>query len=111
MGTNYYARISACPVCTRCDPDDDLHIGKAVGGWTFQLHVSPEEGVYDLDEWLEIFDDPTVSIWREDGKRLTPPEMLLVITGVDPVNSKRHEVAGRCIGHGPTYDLIVGDFG
>ena len=111
MGTNYFARISACPVCSRCDPEDDLHIGKAVGGWAFALRVAPSEGIYDLEDWLEIFEDPTVSIWREDGKRLTPEEMLLVITNIDPVNSQRHKLSNWCIGHGPTYDLIVGDFG
>ena len=110
MGTNYYARIDACPVCTRCDPADDMHIGKSSGGWAFALHVDPSEGVCDLEDWLEIFYDPTVSLWREDGKRLTPDQMLVVITNRDPLNSLRLKLSDHCIGHGPTYDLVLGEF-
>ncbi len=69
MGTNYYHRKDdVCPTCGR--EDEDVHIGKSSGGWTFSFH-----GTDDIRSWEQ---------WRaalaygriedEYGRALTLPE-------------------------------------
>jgi hypothetical protein len=31
--------------------------GKSSGGWTFSLHVYPEDGIKDLADWIPLFAD------------------------------------------------------
>lgn len=136
MGTNFYLYKDVCSHCGR--GDDPKHIGKSSGGWTFALHVYPEEGIKDLSDWIPLFKDPDHTIKNEYGERLTADEMKAVITerswkastkvpeGYDswkhfhdsnyselgPNGLMRAKIDHqRVIGHGEgTWDLMVGEF-
>lgn len=125
MGTNFYIKR----------PDDglDLHIGKSSAGWCFALHVYPEAGLNNLDDWEELLYEPYITIEDEYGRRITPTDMLNCITNrswapaLDLYDQAFHDQNGsepgpnglvrskidgvHCIGHGEgTYDYVVGDF-
>lgn len=135
MGTNYYYYTPdgpVCPTCGRCDEAEVRHIGKSSGGWVFALHVYPDEGICDLDDWRRLFAVPGTWIEDEYGSDVAPDYMLEIITerqgpaasvmGDDglaanravrgPHNLARARVDGtHCIGHGEgTWDLHVGEF-
>lgn len=76
MGTNYYWNTNECPQCGRGDAPK--HIGKSSAGWVFALHVYPEEGIADLDDWEEVWKG-SGSIRDEYGTPLTVDEMRIVI--------------------------------
>lgn len=50
MGTNYYHRTNVCEHCGR--GDDDVHIGKSSGGWTFSFHGTAE--IRSWEDWLKV---------------------------------------------------------
>jgi hypothetical protein len=137
MGTNFYLHRNVCGHCGR--GDEPKHIGKSSGGWTFSLHVYPEEGIRDLDDWIPLFEDvKDNAIKNEYGEKLTASEMQAEIAQrnwktdvkipygyVDweefhrkscsepgPCGLTRAKIDGqRCIGHGRgTWDLMVGEF-
>lgn len=136
MGTNYYLAARApCECCGR--PFDTIHIGKSSAGWCFALHVVPENGINDLEDWRRLWSKDGAVISDEYGRTLTPAEMELVITkrtfprpklrpygyvnqaefheangSVDgPFGLVRHRVERNCVGHGTgTWDLITGEF-
>lgn len=82
MGTNYYFETGVCRECGK--PDERRHIGKSSGGWCFSLHIYPEDGINDLDDWKRVFDEEArherARIVDEYGRQLSVPEMLVVIT-------------------------------
>lgn len=79
MGTNYYMKKSgACPCCKR--EHETLHIGKSSAGWCFALHVMPERGINDLEDWQKLWNEPGVTIETEYGEQVTAEEMTQVIT-------------------------------
>lgn len=78
MGTNYYLHEEECPTCGHCK--EPKHIGKSSGGWCFSLHVIPEEGIKDLNDWVELWSTGEVVIRDEYGGIITPDELYLVIT-------------------------------
>lgn len=137
MGTNFYLHKNVCSHCERSDPPK--HIGKSSGGWTFALHVYPEEGIRDLSDWIPLFEDVKVNVIKNEyGQKLTADEMRVTIIerswkspdgvpiGYDSWESfydSNHSEPGpsglmrakidkrRVIGHGDgTWDLIVGEF-
>jgi len=130
MGTNYYlCEKLPCKECGR--PYEPKHIGKSSGGWCFALHVIPEEGINDLEDWEKLWDQYGMVIVNQYGKRLVPSEMLSIITercGLGhnesdqwyreneairgPNGLVRSRIDGtHCIGHGKgTWDLIIGEF-
>jgi len=80
MGTNYYLKKKgACPCCKR-DYDKKLHIGKSSAGWCFALHIMPERGINDLDDWQKLWSEPGSIIETEDGEQITPEQMVEIIT-------------------------------
>jgi hypothetical protein len=136
MGTNYYLRRQCCPCCKR---GNDIHIGKSSGGWHFSLHIHPEEGINNLDNWRLVVSDPESRIFNEYDEELSPETLWEIITersNQQGWDSKRwygyrseeefhssndserglncllrHKIGSRCVGHGPgTYDYITGDF-
>lgn len=139
MGTNYYffKRENVCEKCGRAD-EVELHIGKSSAGWCFGLHVIPEEGINDLEDWKKYWEKPNTEIRDEYNKVVRPEEMLKIITKrkrdspracppgyrdynsflernyaePGPNNLLRHKVDPRfCVGHGEgTWDLMVGSF-
>lgn len=82
MGTNYYWSEHlqpACPACGHQPTVQELHIGKSSAGWVFALHVYPEQGIHDLDDWKERF-QRSCAIWDEYGTAVSISEMLKTIT-------------------------------
>lgn len=77
MGTNYYLSLPTCPHCTRLE--EKLHIGKSSMGWCFSLHVMPERGILDLEDWEATWAQPGMVIRNEYGEVLTPGEMLQAV--------------------------------
>lgn len=79
MGTNYYLHNRPpCACCGRSYPP--LHIGKSSAGWCFALHVIPEEGINDLDDWRKLWLQPGVHIKDDCGVDVTTFQMEEVIT-------------------------------
>jgi hypothetical protein len=127
MGTNYYAHKNACPTCGR---GEAVHIGKSSCGWCFSLHIHPEDGIQNLDDWKREWSKPGVVIKDEYGKTVTPSDMEDCIAcraghgrltdawlaenhaERGPHGLARHRIEpGRCVGHGTgTWDLLVGEF-
>jgi len=137
MGTNYYLKVDPCPHCGRSD--ERLHIGKSSAGWCFSLHVIPEDGINDLDDWRKLW--TTGIIETEYGEAVSVETMDKIITEcawsrewdrypwLDPRyrdeaqfhdlnNSERgpngllrHRLGSYCIKHGSgTWDCIPGYF-
>lgn len=132
MGTNYYLHEE---ICTCCKHYNERHIGKSSGGWCFSLHVYPEDGINDLEDWKRKFGEAS-EVWNEYGEKISIDMLLQIITerswpqlrDVDadyweqfhrdnhsengPNNLLRHSIMdGHCISHGSgTWDLIIGDF-
>jgi len=132
MGTNYYLHTNAFSDKTK------LHIGKSSAGWTFALHVHPDEGINSLDDWKRSWKKGTIK--DEYGQKISPKEMSQIVEGrfwdksrlgkwyagyasakdfhtrnhseLGPNNLIRSQVDGKhCIGHGNgTWDLIIGHF-
>lgn len=121
MGTNYYATRG----------EERLHIGKSSGGWCFSLHIIPEYGLDDLDDWMEHLSRPDVRIEDEYGRSLDIESMLEVIINrgradrempnelwlrqnyaePGPNGLVRHSLGRGCSGHGEgTWDLVPGEF-
>ncbi len=80
MGTNYY--LYDKPPCKECGrPYEAKHIGKSSAGWCFSLHVIPEDGINDLEDWEKLWNQYDTEIMDEYGNPLAPSEMLSIITG------------------------------
>lgn len=128
MGTNYYwYEKPPCEVCGHID--EPLHIGKSSAGWCFGLHVIPDDGINDLEDWELLWAKPGSWIVDEYGQELTPTEMRNVITDRSrpnkplnfdyhanyaepgPNNMIRCRIEGSCVKHGAgTWDCIIGEF-
>lgn len=132
MGTNYYHfETEAGDPCERCGHrKGKRHIGKSAGGWCFSLHVYPEDGIRDLDDWRDRWWKGG-TICDEYGGRILPEEMDLIIrlrswpevahdrefltrnyAIPGPNGLLRSKIDNRhCVGHGDgPWDLIVGEF-
>lgn len=129
MGTNYYLYDEKpCKCCGH--GGEPKHIGKSSAGWCFSLHVMPDNGINDLDDWKELFESGA-SIKDEYGADIFISEMLDTITNRSwsvrnitvkelrdnnamrgPNGLLRHKISdGHCIGNGDgTWDLIISDF-
>ena len=134
MGRNFYFKRT---LCKWCGNSDYKHIGKSSAGWNFSLHVYPDEGINDLQDWIDLWN----KTWREEGLEpfiqdeygspITVEEILKIITErswagkkTDPryfdqyterdPNSEllRRKIDGfSCIGHGSgPWDLLISDF-
>jgi hypothetical protein len=134
MGTNYYM-MKGTPI-----PESDwshplngllregtgvcakIHIGKSSGGWCFSLHVMPQQGIHNLNDWKVLVERLLPEGWRienEYGETFTSEELWRVVERVgdgwtlkDGRPLKRHMVdETHCIGNGEGfYDYIVGGF-
>jgi len=137
MGTNYYWHENAkCECCGRSYKP--LHIGESSAGWCFSLHVIPELGINDLDDWRKRWKRPNTFIRNQYGETITPEGMDRIITkrtgNLDvgweerfassestfhrenhsqrgPYGLVRHELGRYCVKHGDgTWDCIPGEF-
>lgn len=113
MSTNYFLHAPECPHCGT-ELEEPLHLGKSSQGWCFGLHVYPEER---LNNWAAMWEyieelvyEFNYTIRDEYGRIIDPGEFFTVVWDRN-VNSRRHELDDRCIGHGNgPFDYIVGDF-
>lgn len=130
MGTNFY--LHEKPPCECCGRDyEPKHIGKSSSGWCFSLHVVPEDGINDLDDWITLWSKNWAYIVNEYGDNIDPETMVKNITersrddpprwsSADyrmnyaepgPKNLIRHTIGNNCIKHGSgTWDCITGEF-
>jgi len=113
MSTNYYLhKEPPCECCGR--PYESLHIGKSSAGWAFSLHVIPEDGINDLDDWEALWSEDGAYITDEYDMTIQPDEMMSIITERSWHDGPllRHQIDGSfCIAHGRgTWDLIPGEF-
>ena len=132
MGTNYYftpSHAGPCEHCGRSDSSEELHIGKSSGGWCFSLHIIPEKGINDLEDWVKLF--PTGRIRDEYGQDIPAEEMMSIITKREgrgfankdtafhrtnhseegPEGLLRHRLGPYCTKHGAgTWDCMPGEF-
>lgn len=115
------------------EADDILHIGKSSVGWCFSLHIIPELGIHDLDDWIRVFIEPDRVIINEYRERLDLTEIMRIITargrnrlepdGWTPDDYKRsfaepgpngltrHALGHGCVKQGEgTWDCITGYF-
>lgn len=77
MGTNYY--MASKPRCKECGHKEPArHIGKSSVGWVFALHVYPDEGINDLEDWMPLLAEAP-EIRDEYDALVTPAEMLSII--------------------------------
>lgn len=79
MGTNYYLRtgkkiIKTCDCGFEHELDEELHIGKSSWGWKFVLHIIPERGINELEDWEELF--KTGKIFDEYNNEITVEKMM-----------------------------------
>jgi hypothetical protein len=137
MGTNYYWKEGPdCPTCRRSFTGK--HIGKSSHGWTFALHVYPDQGIDDIEDWEKLWQKAGSMIIDEYGEKLGADEMRQIITSrareerwharpyghiswenfhlenqslPGPYGLIRSQLNYRCIKHGVgTWDCHVGDF-
>lgn len=128
MGTNFYLETDVCPHCGTSK--GRLHIGKSGAGWCFALHVEPERGISNLVDWRLLWSQPNSRIIDEHGVEYgigaieaeitqrgrsepVPEGFGYAMNAAEPGpdNLIRHQINGRCIGHGAgPWDLIVGEF-
>ena len=114
MSTNYY--LCKMPAHAEKPLANLIHIGKRSAGWAFGLHVIPELGINNLDNWITEFDRPeSLHIVDEYGTILSSKDMLDIITSPQsnwghPVQHRRAGAFG-CVGNGNgPYDYIRGEF-
>lgn len=75
MGTNYYHKIDGI------ETSEAKHIGKSSGGWCFALHVYPEEGISNLEDWRKALGYGGIgTIYDEYGSPITFNELMNIIT-------------------------------
>lgn len=137
MGTNYY--LHEKPACESCGRGYEAkHIGKSSAGWCFSLHVIPEDGINDIDDWERLWSAPGAYIEDEYGARVSAEEIRIVIMArarkedwdkapfgypswedfhrdnhsePGPVGLLRHQLGRYCLKHGAgTWDCIPGEF-
>ena len=79
MGTNYYLRTGkkitkTCDCGFEHELDEALHIGKSSHGWKFVLHIIPERGINELEDWKELF--KTGKIFDEYDRAVSTEDMM-----------------------------------
>jgi hypothetical protein len=134
MGTNYYmVKGQHIPETDYDHPLNGLlrdgtgvcakiHIGKSSGGWCFSLHVMPEHGIHNLQDWKALVERLLADGWRiEDEYReiITQDVLWDVVERAgerwvrrDGRPLMRHLVdESHCIGNGEgLYDYVLGHF-
>jgi hypothetical protein len=125
VGVNYFLIGKECETCGH--KQVELHIGKSSLGWCFALHQIPEDGLMSLDDWILKWSESDYSIINEYGEKISPTDMLRIITRRSgnnfnipedeyseqgPNGLARHKLKrGWCSSHGVgTWDMMEGWF-
>jgi hypothetical protein len=99
MGTNYYVAKNLCECCNRYD--DDYHIGKSSGGWSFSFQGYKYENLTSWKQWKEFLKDQIII--DEYGETMPYAEFVEMIETVKSPNyvwpdgrkNKVHNEEGR----------------
>lgn len=66
---------------TKClEEVEELHIGKSSVGWYFNLCIYPTLNIYNLKDWVNMFDSDEYYIQDEYDDKITKDEMMECIT-------------------------------
>lgn len=99
MGTNYYLRNKKY-THLYLDGPEGLHIGKSSCGWHFLLCIYLNDGIYNLEDWKNVFFDPETEIFNEYREAVSAEEMIKIITerkgDVTAENSAEELARGTC---------------
>ena len=93
MGTNFYLHRTDESAGEVASP---LHIGKSSMGWCFSLHVYPERGIRDLNDWLPLFKDG--DIFDEYGEHVPAQEMMAIISERSRASREDWDTFGTRVG-------------
>ena len=107
MGTNYYLLQ---------DSESDLHIGKSSYGWAFALHVYPDLGIDDWEDWIPLLFFGEIR--DEYGSRVSLGTMAFIVTEREAVWASVYPPPGRRLHRQPgavrqgagSWDCLEGDF-
>src|SRR5215472_706905 len=136
MGTNYFCKtdryeLTGFPQTVEPGESAILHIGKSSAGWTFALHAIPELELYDLEDWLKLWQGGAWLIYDDAGAAYSVQGVVNVILarfGKFPVGRTplwyrenaalpgphglaRRLIGSFCVRHGEgAYDVCVGEF-
>lgn len=92
MGTNYYARIAACPHCGRAD--EEVHICKSLRmfrGYRNEFESSPfNKVITSVADWREVLRRPDVRIFDEYGREHDTEQFLTAVSEV-PLATRRRQ--------------------
>lgn len=58
----------------------EIHIGKSSFGWHFGLCIYPEYGINNLQDWINLFNDPNNKIIDEYDDEVSASDMISIIT-------------------------------
>tara|TARA_R110002073_G_scaffold244480_2_gene406517 strand:- start:1453 stop:1785 length:333 start_codon:yes stop_codon:yes gene_type:complete len=109
MGTNFYwlKDEHECNTCKR--KYEPIHIGKSSAGWCFSLHIIPELGITNLDDWVNMFNTAGSIIVDEYDRKLSVNDMLYRIhnRGLNPERHTHEDCVAQGIG---PYDYLIGEF-
>lgn len=80
------------------DFTQEIHIGKSSYGWHFSLCVYPEFGINNLEDWMQLFNEPGNKIVNDYGDQISIDDMITIITvrkapkwKDDPISIKNYE--------------------
>lgn len=83
MSTNYYVKTGRkekviCNLGCEHEIDEILHLGKSALGWKFALHVIPEKGINELEDWKDVLKNG--EILSECNEKITFEKIIEIIT-------------------------------
>lgn len=88
MGTNFYVKTGKMKTVV-CDCgyehliEEELHIGKNSYGWKFHLHIIPNMGINELEDWRPIL--KSGKIFDEYDRPVSYEEMIDHIINKKPM--------------------------
>ena len=91
MGTNFYVKTGKMEkvICNYgCEHliEEELHVGKNSYGWKFNLHIIPDKGINELEDWRPIL--KSGKIFDEYDRAISYDEMIDYIVNKEPMEYK-----------------------
>ena len=88
MGTNFYVKTGKmkkviCNYGCEHEIEEELHIGKNSYGWKFNLHIIPDMGINELEDWRPIL--KSGKIYDEYDRPVSYEEMIDFIINKKPM--------------------------
>ena len=100
MGTNYFVKTGkmttvTCNYGCQHQIEEELHIGKYAWGWKFCLHIIPEKGIYELNDWKPLFKSGL--IFDEYKNQISYEDMIKLIVKPQEERLKNQTYSGRLL--------------